>query len=118
MNLEIWRDQKDVKGLLGGHKGVNFTLVAKVQVSDEEKELIERYKVGDEILAAYRLPGTPDPNFEFTITVRELLSGHTVNMRNISSMIRLEEEIKDACSNLKSWLAVMKTFGGYESIEI
>lgn len=118
MKLEIWRDQKDVKGLLGGHKGVNFTLVARVQVSDEENELIERYKVGHDILATYRLPGTPTPNFEFTISVRELLSGHTVDMGNISSMIRLEEEIKEACSNLKDWLAVMKTFGGYEAIEI
>lgn len=118
MKLEIWRDQKDVQGLLGGHKGVSFTLAARVQVSSEEKDLIDKYKVAEEVLAKYRLSGAVDPNHEFRITVGGLLAGHTVAMRDVASMIQLEEEIKSACANLKEWLAVMKTFGGYEAIEI
>lgn len=118
MKLEIWRDQKDVKGLLGGHKGVSFTLATRVQVSPEERELIDKYKVAEEVLATYRLTSAADPTYEFRITVGQLLAGHTVAMRDIASMIKLEEEIKTACSNLKDWLAIMKTFGGYEAIEI
>lgn len=118
MKLEIWRDQKDIKGLLGGHKGVSFTLISRVQVSPEERELIDKYKVAEEVLASYRVTGTTNATFEFTVTVAELLAGHTAATRDIASMIKLEEEIKTACSNLKNWLAVMKTFGGYEAIEI
>ena len=118
VKLEIWRNQRDVQGLLGGHKGVDFTLIVRVQITEEERGLIEKYRVADNVVATYRLPSAPNPDFDFPITVRELLNGHTINMRSISSMIRLEKEIRAGCSNLKDWLAVMRTFGGYETIEI
>jgi hypothetical protein len=55
MKLTIRRNQADVKGLFGGHKGVRFSLFGRVQVSTDENALIERYKVGDYALADYEL---------------------------------------------------------------
>lgn len=84
-----------------------------MQVSPEEQELIDKYKVGDDILTSYQVS-----DFSFHITVSGLLSAHTVAAKDIASMISIEENIKIACVNLKNWLAIMKTFGGYEATEI
>lgn len=116
MKLEIWRNQKDVKGLLGGHKGVAFSLVARVQLEEEEKALIAKYKVGDETLATYKWPGRDD--LDVRVTIQDLLGGKTVETQNIGELIDLEEKIKEGCKTLKGFLAVMRTFGGYEAIEI
>ena len=35
-----------------------------------------------------------------------------------ATMINLESAIKSRCANLKNWLQVMATFGGYEAVEI
>ena len=53
VKLVIRRNQADVKGLFGGHKGVSFSLFGKCAVSDPERALIDKYKVGDYILASY-----------------------------------------------------------------
>lgn len=117
MKLEIWRDQSDVKGLFGGHKGVSFKLITRVQVSDAEKRLIEKYKVGDDTLVSYELPGRREM-LNFTISINQMLAGYTVNTMDIATLMDVEEAIKSKCRNLKNWLGVMATFGGYEVVEI
>ncbi len=117
MKLEIWRDQSDVKGLFGGHKGVSFKLVTRVQLSSDETALIAKYKVGDDVLVTYELHG-PDRNVPFTITINQMTAGHTVNTRDVATLIEVEDAIKTRCQNLKGWLQVMATFGGYETVEI
>jgi hypothetical protein len=117
MKLEIWRDQADVKGVFGGHKGVSFKLVTRVQLLPDETALIAKYKVGDDVLVTYELPGA-DRRLVFTITINQMAAGYTTNMRDIATMIQLEDEIKAGCHNLKNWLQVMASFGGYEAVEI
>lgn len=117
MKLEIWRDQSDVKGLFGGHKGVSFKLITRVQVSQEETALIAKYKIGDDIVATYQVPGHRE-DIPFNITVNQLVAGYTANTRDIATLIDLENAIRSQCSNLKNWLRVASTFGGYEAVEI
>lgn len=117
MKLEIWRDQSDVKGMFGGHKGVSFKLVTRVQLSPEETALISKYKVGDDVLVTYELPGS-ERMVQLTISINQMAAGDTTNMRDIATMIELEDAIKARCRNLKTWLQVMATFGGYEAVEI
>lgn len=47
MKLAIQRSQQDVKGMLGGHKGVTFTLSYRLILSSEEQELVNRYKLDE-----------------------------------------------------------------------
>ena len=44
MKLTIKRDQADVKGVFGGHKGMKFLLSYRVELTPEEQGLITRYK--------------------------------------------------------------------------
>ncbi len=117
MQLVIKRNQADVKGLFGGHKGVRFNLSAMVKITDEEKALIERYKVGDYVLASYERPLKGEA-FEVKLTVHDFINGRSVEMDSISTLLDLEEQIKLGCQNLKNLLLVMRTFGGEQVVEI
>ena len=117
MKLTIRRNQSDVKGVFGGHKGVSFALYAKVDISSDEKALIERYKVGEYTLAHRELKIGKEM-VPFNLTVIKLLNGDTTNTDSIVTLRQLEEDIKEGCRNLKNMLSVMETFGGEETIEI
>jgi hypothetical protein len=120
MKLIIRRNQADVKGVFGGHKGVRFSLYAKADITSEERALIDRYKVGDYSLASYEKPlrGSPEKKLEFHLSVNNLIDGRTTELDSISTLLDLEEEIKKGCQSLKNLLLVMSTFGGEEVIEI
>jgi len=113
MRLRIRKDQKDMKGLLGGHRGVMFTLTARAEISADEQSLIDRYKVGYYTLATYTKRGE-----EFRVSVEGLLRGISTEAEDIGSLLDLESTIKSGCENLKSLLLVMATFGGEEVHEI
>lgn len=118
MKLTIKRDQADVKGIFGGHKGVSFSLYAKAEITNDEQALIEHYKIGEYILASYDLPIKGSENMEFHLSVNRLTNGDKTETGSISTLLELEEKIKEGCQNLKTLLEVMKTFGGEEVIEI
>lgn len=69
------------------------------------------------MLVTFDLAG-PREDIPFQITVNQLMAGYTVNTRDVATMIELEDTIKSRCANLKNWLLVMATFGGYEAVEI
>jgi hypothetical protein len=119
MKLTIRRNQADVKGLFGGHKGVQFSLYGRVEVTDSEKALIARYKVGDYVLASYEqsVRGADHP-IVFHCTVNDIINGKSVETGSISTLQQLEEAIKGGCVNLKGLLQVMATFGGEEIFDI
>jgi hypothetical protein len=117
MKLTIRRNQADVKGLFGGHKGVSFSLFGQCHVSEAEKALIAKYKVGEYVLAKYTIDTGREP-LEFTITVDGIIGGKTVEMRDIQTLRGVEEQMESGCKNLKDLLLVMSTFGGEEVIEI
>lgn len=119
MKLYISRNQADVKGFFGGHKGVMFSLSARAEITPQEQGLIDRYKVSDYQLATYRIPGDDDEDEEKQrITVSSLLAGFTVQLRQLDTLMELEEKCKQSCRELKTLLRVAASFGGQEVIEV
>ncbi len=117
MKLTIRRNQADVKGLLGGHKGVRFSLFGQVAVSDAERALIDRYKVGDYILAEYEGRIGKEAT-TFRVSVNNLINGRSTETDSINTLLELEGKLKEGCANLKNLLGVMTSFGGEEVFEI
>lgn len=114
MKLIVSRGQSDVKGLLGGHKGVAFNLTCRVTLTPQEEELIKRYKVEGEVLTwrdgkKGSVPGE---------TIGSFLRGVRFETQDIGSLLNNEEVIRDACTTFKGYLEVMRTFGGEEVVEI
>ena len=114
MKLTIRRDQSAKKGLFGGHKGMNFSLFCRVEISQEERELIDKYKVQDHVLTWREYEGRQIPG----LTVQDLVQGKTTEIGDVATLLNNEEVIKDACQNFKNLLIVMASFGGEEVIEI
>lgn len=109
MKLIIKRDQKEQKGVFGGHKGVSFLLTYKLQLSPQEQELITRYKVENQVLMSTEAGNTT--------TVQDLITGRTQEMQDITILLSNEEAVKNACQNFKILLDVMNSFGGEQVID-
>jgi len=113
MKLHLKRSQSGK--LLGG---VKFELEAKAQLTQEESELINRYKVQDELLAEkqIKIPLT-NKVLVVKLTIGSLISGQKFKCNEISEILGYEEEIKTSCQSLCQLLEVMRSFGGEEVIE-
>ena len=114
MKLKIARDQEQKKGLLGGNKGIEFILKCQVELTAEEKALIEKAKVGEYILTTYR----PHGEVEISLSVSSIVSGISSRETSVDMLLKLEDNIKSGCQNLKLLLEVIASFGGEEVIEI
>ena len=56
---------------------------------------------------------------DLKISVNDLVDGHHLEMKDLGEMLSAEEQIVQACNNLKAHLAAAKTFDGREdTVEI
>ena len=118
MKLTIKRNQADVKGFFGGHKGVNFSLSGRCDITSDEQALIAKYKVGEYNLASYKIKPKGGTPIDFCISVDGIIAGKSVETDDINTLLELEEAMKAGCANLKNLLAVMASFGGEQVYEI
>jgi hypothetical protein len=113
MKLYVERDQADVRGVFGGHKGVSFSLAARLALTDEEAALISRYKQNP-LIAMLQANGRPAA----VVVLADLVRGWSVTVADVTELLAVENRIKRGCSELKLLLEVMETFGGEEVFEI
>lgn len=113
MKLSIIRDQ--AKGLLGG---VKFEFRAKVELTNEESELVRKYKVDKEALLEkeVKIPLTGRA-IKLSITIGSLIAGQTFKCNDVAEILEYEKNVKDSCESFKNYIEVMKNFGGEEVIE-
>jgi len=119
MKLYIKRGQNEQKGLLGGSKGIFLYLSWRIDLTPEEKTLIEKYK--EEIyLFAFTRGKTkghdPEvPNSKDMIS--NLTKGYTES-GDVTTLLNDEKTIKEGCSDFKARLNAIAVFGGEEVIDI
>jgi len=113
MKLYISRDQ--AKGMLGG---VKFELMARTELTNEEAELIKKYKVDKEVLLQkeVKVPLT-GRSIVLNLTIGSLMNGQKFKCKDIAEILEYEKNVKESCEALKNYLEVMKNFGGEEIIE-
>ena len=113
MKLFIRRNQEEKRGMLGGYKGMSFLLTARLELTADEKALIEKYKQWDTVVHSYE----SDNGVPVDWTLRSMISGRSVSCDGVVPLIESEDNIKNSCNNLKILLEVMDTFGGEQIIE-
>lgn len=124
MKLHISRKQADVKGtkILGlkvGTDHVDFSMTAKAELTDQEMELINKYKVGHFILyqkLSSVLDSNGNPRVLRQVTISSLINGEVFGGGALD-LLSNENEIKEACQNFKTYIEFLKKFGGEEIIE-
>lgn len=113
MRLVISRRQQDMKGMLGGHKGVSFTLAYRLEPTPDETELVERYKLANYPITWRTDTGSRIPDD----TIANMRDGRQQTVEDVTTLLRNEAIIKDACDDLVNLFDVVRTFGGDEVIE-
>lgn len=103
MELIIKRNQD--KGFLGGMK---FILEAAVVLTQEEKELVKKYKANKHVLFSSE---------RRTYTIDDLIYGIKDKVKDVSVLLKNEDVYINACKSLKSLLEVMRSFGGEYKLE-
>jgi hypothetical protein len=113
MKLQLTKDQ--AKGLLGG---VKFELVAKVDLTSEEGDLVRKYKAEKEVLLRreIKIPFT-GKSIILDLTIGSLIAGQTFKCGDIGEILEYEKSIKESCANFKNYIEAMKHFGGQEAFE-
>ena len=113
MRLIVNRSQQAQKGMLGGHKGVLFTLGYRLELTVEEGELVREYKLQDYPLTWIDVQGQRVPD----ATVGALLTGRSQTLNDVTTLLHNENVIKSACDALPPLFEVVRSFGGDEVIE-
>lgn len=111
MKLVIKRGQAEQKGLLGGSKGVTFSLHCRVLLNEEEHKLVQKYKADQYTLTELKY------DTGVAVMIIGLMKGVTFNHSDIKTLLKNEQTVKEACEELKMLLQVMASFGGEEVIE-
>lgn len=121
MKLLVRRNQKQVKGWLGGDKGITFSLFVKGEFEPEELALIQKYKFDDALLHSWetRKPGgDADDLIYHRVYVSSLTNGKEFEASGIGELLLAEAKIIEAAQEMKQYLEAASTFGGERVIAI
>src|SRR4051812_31426321 len=94
MQLVIRRSQADVKGMMGGHKGVQFNLFYRLVLTSDEASLVQRYKLDSYILSRNGAGSVE--------TVHNLVNGVTQSVQSVEVLLANEQVAKRACDQFYS----------------
>lgn len=113
MKLVISRDQS--KKMLGG---ISFELSAKVELTNDESEIVKKYKAHNEALLKkeIKIPLT-GRSITLAITIGSLIDGQSFKCNDIAEILEYEQNVKESCEAFKNYIEVMRHFGGQEVIE-
>ena len=120
IKLYIKRVQSEQKGLLGGNQGVKLYLSWHIELTPEEKNLIDKYNAeiylygftrgstkGHDIIS---VPKSKD-------MIKSLIEGYGES-GDVNSLLNDENIIKEGCRDFKAMLYAYSAFGGEEVIDI
>lgn len=107
-----------------------FSLEVRADISSDEREHIDRYKLGDTML--YERDTLEDRGsgllglasrlafkaMNITVSVRDLTDGKKVECKDIIEMLAVEGQIREAAQTFAQVLRAAMQFGGEEAIEL
>ena len=79
-----------------------YVVQIKLELTDEERKLIEKFKLGDHVLSQKQYSMT---------TLSNVIAGTTERCPSLDTLIGNETVIRDACAALPAMLDYCKSFG-------
>lgn len=125
MKLVIKREKKS--GFSGKSK---YGLYVRADISEEEKTLIKENSLGKTLVVYHNKTGlSAFADFSFwsalwrmffdtAMTVDTFVRGTTFKCKDVTELIRIEDEARGASLMLRTILEMAKTFGGEEVIDV
>ncbi len=130
MQLLIKRTQR-AGGMLGGK--TIFALTIRAQYTEQERNDINRYKLGGEVIYSSRAAAEHLDRMEnaglakgfgslilakmnLNVTIASLQQGHSVECKDLAELLECENAIISACKNVKVFLEAAASFDGREIV--
>lgn len=114
MQLLLRKSQS--KGFIGG---ISFEVNAQVRLTDEERDLVQKYKQEGTVVLQRPLFVFGQPTDRvINLTVGQLIQGESFKCKDLGEVIGFCDNAKRACETLYNYLAVARGFGGEEIVEI
>jgi len=125
MKLLLRRDQRS--GMLGK---VIFTLEVRADLSNEERNDISKYKLGDTVL--YEKNTMTDLGsglvglasrvafraMNMSVSVKDLANGKKLECKDIVEMLAVEDQVREAGKTFQAVLHAARNFGGEEVVDL
>jgi len=125
MKLLLRRDQRS--GILGK---MIFTLDMRADLSEEERQAITKYKLGDTVL--YEKTTMVEPGsgilglasrlahraLNMSVSVKDLANGKKLECKDIVEMLAVEDQVREAGKTFNAVLHAARHFGGEEVVDL
>jgi len=109
MQLVIRRTQADMKGVFGGHKGVQFNLYYRLVLTPDEAALVQKYKLDMHVLSK--------SGSGLVETVADAIRGVNQSIQSVDILLGNEATAKRSCDAFYKLILVARSFGGEEVVE-
>jgi hypothetical protein len=113
MKLFLKKNQEEVKGNIFRKSQILYSLSARVDLNDDEIELMNKYKLKSEILSTIQ----EDDEHTHNLTMEMLIMGYNFKFEEIYRLLVIEQEIRKSCQVFKTYMEVRKNFYGEEIVE-
>jgi len=128
MKLRLNRSQRTA-GMMS--KNVVFSLGAQVDLTAQEADYVKKYKMGKEVLYNKDRVNPEMTDYKsgkgimrnlsaiamnINLTIDDLVTGRTIECKDITEVLDAEATVKSACQNLKYLLDACSGFEGEEII--
>lgn len=128
MKLRLNKSQRTT----GLSKKIVFSLGAQVDLTAQEQEYVQKYKMGKEVVYSKERIAPESYNItswkgiarnlsagalNLTLSVNDLVNGRTIECKDISEMMGVEETIRIGCQGLKHMLESCAGFEGEEVVD-
>ncbi len=122
MKLAINRNTQNT--MFGGKS--TYTLHVRAQLEGDEAEVIKKNSLNKEILVWHDKTGDASTVTgavwklmkDTRLTVDSFVSGTTFTCKNVAELSGLEDEVRHAALNLRSFIELARNFGGEEIINV
>jgi len=109
---------------------VIFTLEVRADLSNEERNDISKYKLGDTVL--YEKNTMTDPGsglvglasrvafraMNMSVSVKDLANGKKLECKDIVEMLAVEDQVREAGKTFQAVLHAARNFGGEEVVDL
>lgn len=113
MKLSITRTQS--KSMMGG--GVNFEVKVRLIPTDEERNLINHYKLANEVVTISNKKSAWTGRLK-DVKIKDVVDGTTFKAKDLGEVIGYTETVVAISENLMQYLEVARKFGGEEILEV
>ena len=98
-----------MKGVFGGHKGVQFNLFYQLVLTPEETALVQRYKLDSYVLSR--------SGSGLAETAADAIRGVNQSVQSVDVLLSNEAIAKKACDSFYKLILVAQSFGGQEVVK-